>query len=327
MPAIEKKETWMKRPIPICALLLMAAATLIAQEDSQPSPYQGTSSPPADDNVVTNSTSTHQAKPPAGRKVTSDQNQLRNQTQTPAPVQPQPAYINPVVNNPDPDSGIVGVQPNAYRHEPVLVPRNKAADPDGDIVHPRPPRPGELPEGTTIRVRLLDRLSSVSSEKGEAFHSRVASDVVQGNQVLIPAGAEIVGRVVGISTGRVGGHGSMQLLPEAVILADGKRYQLNAVITGTPGAKSKVGSEGTILPASRMKRNGIEYGGAVGAGATTGAILGGPVGAFAGSVVGAGIITAHLLISHPQATLEPGTAMIFTLTEPLQMAEPTTSRY
>jgi hypothetical protein len=232
------------------------------------------------------------------------------------------------VNDPDPDSGIVGVQRNAYpRREPVLIQRNNAADPDGDIVHPRPPRPGELPEGTTIRVRLLDRLSSVSSERGETFHSRVASDVLQGNQVLIPAGAEIDGRVVGISTGHVGGHGSMQLMPETVILANGKRYQLSAVITGTPGARSKVGSEGTILPASRLKRDGIEYGGAVGAGATTGAILGGPVGAFAGSVVGAGVITAHLLVSHPQATLEPGTAMIFTLTEPLQMAVPTTSRY
>jgi hypothetical protein len=114
----------------------------------------------------------------------------------------------------------------------------------------------------------------------------------------------------------------MQLLPETVILIDGTRYQLRAVITGTPGARSKVGSEGTILPASRMKRNGIEYGGAVGAGATTGAILGGPVGAMAGSMVGVGVITAHLLVSHPQATLEPDTAMIFTLTEPLQMAAP-----
>jgi hypothetical protein len=203
-----------------------------------------------------------------------------------------------------------------------LIQRNYAADPDGDIVHPHPPRPGELPEGTTIRVRLLDRLSSASSERGESFRSRVASDVLQGEQVLIPAGAEIDGRVVGVSSGHTGGHGSMHLLPETVILADGTRYQLRAVITGTPGAKSKVGSEGTILPASRLKRDGIEYGGAVGAGATTGAIVGGPVGALAGSMVGAGVVTAHLLVSHPQATLEPGTAMIFTLTDPLQMTKP-----
>jgi hypothetical protein len=111
----------------------------------------------------------------------------------------------------------------------------------------------------------------------------------------------------------------MYLRPETVILADGTRYQLRATVTGTPGARSKVGSEGAILPASRLKRDGIEYGGAVGAGATTGAILGGPVGALAGTMVGAGVITVHLLVSHPQATLEPGTAMLFTLTEPLQM--------
>ena len=37
-------------------------------------------------------------------------------------------------------------------------------------------------------------------------------------------------------------------------------------------------------------------------------------------MIGAGVITTHLLVSHPQATLEPGTAMIFTLTEPLRMA-------
>jgi hypothetical protein len=200
-----------------------------------------------------------------------------------------------------------------------LTRRSYAADPDGDIVHPYPPRPGELPEGTTIRVRLLDRLSSVSSEKGETFHSRVASDVLQGEQVLIPAGAEIDGQVVGVSTGHPGGHGSMRLLPETIILADGTRYQLRAEVTGTPGSRSKVGSEGAILPGSRLKRDGIEYGGAVGAGVVTGAILGGPVGAMAGGMVGAGVISAHLLVSHPQATLEPGTAMLFTLTEPLQM--------
>jgi hypothetical protein len=32
------------------------------------------------------------------------------------------------------------------------------------------------------------------------------------------------------------------------------------------------------------------------------------------------VVTVHLLTNHPQAKLEPGTAMVFTLTEPLQMA-------
>jgi hypothetical protein len=48
-------------------------------------------------------------------------------------------------------------------------------------------------------------------------------------------------------------------------------------------------------------------------------MLGGPVGAVTGGLIGAGAVTAHLLISHPQATLEPGAVLLFTLSEPLQM--------
>ena len=108
----------------------------------------------------------------------------------------------------------------------------------------------------------------------------MASDVVQGGQVLIPAGAEIDGSVMSVSSGHPGGHGSMRLRPETVILPDGSRYRLYAQVTGTPGSRTRVGSEGAINPGSRLKRDGIEYGGAVGAGAVTGAILGGPVGAL-----------------------------------------------
>jgi hypothetical protein len=57
----------------------------------------------------------------------------------------------------------------------------------------------------------------------------------------------------------------------------------------------------------------------VGTGLVAGAILGGPAGAAAGSLIGAGVVTVHLMVSHPQATLESGTTMMLTLTESLQM--------
>ncbi|MGA3080107.1 MAG: hypothetical protein ABSD44_01850 [Terracidiphilus sp.] len=315
----------MNRPILMCALILVATASLGAQEASQASqssPYEGVSTPPADDTTVT-APAPH-VKPRAGKPVAPAAAPQPAQTQVPArtqvAAQPQPA-ANPAVNSSDPDGGVVAVEPAAPAPpQPALTARSNAPDPDGDIVHPQPPGPGELPEGATIRVELLDRLSTVSSEKDEAFRSRVASDVLQGGQVLIPAGTEIDGRVAAVSSGHPGGHGSMRLRPETMILPDGTRYQLHADLSGTPGAKSKVGSEGDVLPASRLKRDGIEYGGAVGAGAATGAIVGGPVGAVTGSLIGAGVVTAHLLISHPQATLESGTVLVFTLSEPLQLA-------
>jgi hypothetical protein len=301
----------MNRPILVCVVLAATAAALGAQDAGQASPYQGTSNPPANDEIVTSSA--QQAKPPAGRRA---------QMQPAAPMEaaPKPASVEPSAGDPATgnDEGIVHPGDSASAN-PVLTSRLYEHDPDGDIVHPRPARPGELAEGTTIRVELLRRLSTVSSEKGEAFSSRVALDVLQGEKVLIPAGAEIDGRVVEVSSGHAGGHGSMRLQPEAVVLSDGTRYRLSAEVTGTPGSRTRLGSEGTILPSSRLKRDGIEYGGAVGGGAVTGAFLGGPVGAMTGGLIGAGVVTAHLLISHPQATLEIGTTLLFTLTEPLSM--------
>jgi hypothetical protein len=57
----------------------------------------------------------------------------------------------------------------------------------------------------------------------------------------------------------------------------------------------------------------------VGGGAITGAFLGGPVGALAGSIVGAGVVTTHLLVSHPQANLDSGTTLMLTLTERMHL--------
>jgi hypothetical protein len=303
----------MNKLILVCALLLMVTGALGAQDASQSSPYQGVSTPPPDDTIV--AADTPQAKPPAGKSAVVAAPQIPVQTQS------QAVAANPVMNSSDPDAGIVQVEQNAVAPEqPALTTRAAAADPDGDIVHPQPLRPGELEEGTTIRVKLLDRLSTTGSERGEAFRSRVASDVLQDGQVLIPAGAEIDGRVADVSSGRVGGRGSMRLQPETVILPNGSRYSLHAEVTGTPGSRTRVGGEGAILPGSRLKRDSIEYGGAVGGGAITGAMIAGPVGALTGGLIGAGVVTAHLLISHPQATLEPGTVLIFSLSESLLMA-------
>ena len=305
----------MNRPVLVCALLIAAAAALGAQEASQSSPYQGTANPPADDEILTSSPS--EAKPPAGNRSYTQPTDA-----TPAQAEPRPSSVDPAINFPSPDSddGIVQVaRPARVAAQPALTSRATPYDPDGDIVHPHPLRPGELAEGTSIRVRLLNRLSSAASEKGETFRTRVASDVLQDGQVLIPVGAEIDGSVVDVSGGRFGGHGTMRLRPDTVVLPGGMRYRLHAYLTSTPGAKTRVGSEGAIDPGSRAKRDTIEYGGAVGAGATTGAILGGPVGALTGGLIGAGVVTAHLLISHPQATLETGTVIVFTLSEPLSM--------
>jgi hypothetical protein len=344
----------MSRPFLACVLVALSAAALGAQQTSQQNPYEGTSKPPANDAIVTDES--QPAKPPAGQPMnapaatapnadpsqaaqTPDQQQAApdqqttpatDPSQTPSQNQTQPNAAAPDSNQPavGTDGDVVAVAPPAAASapsQPALAERDAAADPDGDIVHPEPLRPGEIASGTTIRVKLLDRLSTTESEQGQPFRCQVATDVLEGGQVLIPAGTEIDGTVAQVSSGHPGGSGSLRLLPETVVLADGTRFRLYAEVTGTPDSNTHVVGEGVIKPDSRWRRDGIEYGGVVGAGAVTGAVIAGPVGALTGSLVGAGLVTTHLLRDHPQATLEPGTTLLFTLSEPLYMSAPNPS--
>jgi hypothetical protein len=314
----------MNRPILACAFFALASAALGAQDASQSSPYQGTSNPPADDAIITTEV---QAKPPAGHPMEAAPAQSTETARPDAQMQTAPrsstaaasTHFEPQANGDGTDAGLVGVAPEPPSQSYPSLATRRAPDPDEDIVHPEALPPGTLGEGTMIRVRLLTSLSSSSSERGEAFRSRVATDVLQGGQVLIPAGSEINGRVADVSSGSFGGHGSLQLQPETVTMADGTSYNLHAEVNSTPGSHTRVGAEGVINPGSRMKRAGIEYGAVVGGGAITGAVMAGPAGALAGSIVGAGVVTAHLLMSHPQANLESGTVLILTLTEPMHM--------
>ena len=306
----------MNRPILACAFFALTATTLLAQDASQSSPLQGTSNPPPDDTIITSEQEAPIAKPPAGHPMQQApaaqpapmQPSARFATQTPGPI--------PQTYGDGTDQGIVGIAPAA----PGLATRSSATvDEDGDIVHPSALPPGTLGEGTLIRIRLTTEVSSALSEQGEPFRSRVASDVLQDGKIVIPAGAEIEGRVAQVSTGHFGGHGSILLQPETVILENGSKFQLHAVVASTPGSNLRVGSEGVITPGSRLKKDGYEYAGVGGGGMVVGAILGGPAGMLAGGLVGAGMVTTHLLVSHPQANLEAGSYLMLTLTDQVQL--------
>jgi hypothetical protein len=260
--------------------------------------------------------------------------------EAPAPVQPMvrsalpsaaasSSYYSKADEADGTDNGIVRVVSSEPGTQPAVNPSlasRRYNDPDGDIVHPRPLGPGEVLEGTMIWVRLMTSLSTAGTEPGTIFKTHVAADVWQEGRKLIPAGAEIDGRVVAVSEGHAGGHGSIRLRPDTVILPDGQRFRMDAQVTGTPGTNTRVNGEGTINAGSRWKKDGIEYGGAVGAGAVTGAVIAGPVGALTGSLIGAGAITVHLLTDHPQARLESGTVLMITLNSRLNLvATPTES--
>ena len=308
---------------------------LAAQEPAQdPAQTTGVSHPPQDNDGEPNDNSVPIAKPspstPEPAATPATQPELLQSAPHPDPQAAPDTNAQPAVQTRDSnqDDGIVGDTPRVAANSNTLQPassnaktmQNPTDDPDGDIVQPRHAEPGEILEGTTIRVRLTDRLSSASSAQGTPFKSRVSSDVISNGQVLIPTGSEIDGQISKVSSGdHLGASGFMRLRPETIILPDGTSYHISSVITGTPGSKTKFTDEGTIKAGSRLKRDSVEYAGVVTGGVITGAFLGGPVGALTGGAVGAGVVTTHLLVSHPQAVLEPGTVLLITLISPLHM--------
>ena len=295
-------------------------AALGAQQASSTGQYEGVSQPPADDAIVTTTAPEIKiAKPAAAHYETKEQAVPKNLEAQPGAVVGSSGGMAQADGT---DAGIVtvnGAAASAATAEPQLSKRAPAVDPDSDIVHPAPLPPGVLGEGTSIRVELTQDLSSNFSESGQPFSSKVATDVVAGNEVVIPAGSEISGTVVHASAGHFASYGSLQLRPETVKLPNGRVYRLDATVTNAPVSKNEVHAEGMIGPGSQVKRDSIEYGGAVGTGVVAGAYLGGPVGALAGGLIGAGLVTTHLLVSHPQATLDAGTPLILTLNDNMRL--------
>jgi hypothetical protein len=194
-------------------------------------------------------------------------------------------------------------------------------NPDEDIVGFVPSPNNELAEGTNIRARLMDTLSTKETNAGTAFKAQVANDVYKNGRIIIPAGSELRGRVVSVTQGHhFGPSATLRLRPDTIVLPDGTAYHLYGQVIESKAPNTRTDSEGGIQPASHLKKNAIEYGAGAGTGALVGAKVGGPTGALVGSLIGAGVITTHLLLQHPQiAELPKGSLVTFSLTEPMDL--------
>src|SRR5437763_672778 len=86
----------------------------------------------------------------------------------------------------------------------------------------------EIPSGTTIRVRMIDKLSSEQSQVGDTFHGTLDEPIEVNGKQLYPKGADVMGRVTDVHpTGRLSEPGELDLA-------------LNTVSSGTVAASIHV---------------------------------------------------------------------------------------
>ena len=214
--------------------------------------------------------------------------------------------------------------PRAYPRVENASARSEALRPvndDSGIVTSVPAAPFELPSGTVLKTRLDAVLGTETTPVGSRFTAQLIADAGEHGQILLPAGSAIHGRVTAVHGGRrITGGASMRLQPQSVTLPDGTNYTLQATLTAVDsGDDLKVNDEGVINARGNAKATAAIIGGTAGIAAVTGAVIGGGVGAIVGAGVGAGVGTVVWLKQNHEATLPTGTALFFSLDEPLQL--------
>jgi hypothetical protein len=131
----------------------------------------------------------------------------------------------------------------------------------------------EIASGTTISVRMIDKLSSEENQVGDTFHGTLDGPIEVNGRQLYPKGADVIGRVTDVRpTGRLSQPGELDLV-------------LNTVSSGTVAASIHV-QPLVIKGESHSKSNVTKIGGGAALGAVIGAIAGGGKGAAIGTVAG-----------------------------------------
>ncbi len=201
----------------------------------------------------------------------------------------------------------------------ATVTASEIVDPDAAIVTSVEDRPGEVREGTVLRARSKQSLSTVTTQPGDRFAAELTDAVEKDGRVVLPVGAVIEGRVTEVHGGRrISGAAMMHLEPKSVTLPDGTHYVIHAQLIDTDQmSRTKVDREGTLIRKDHPRETLAVLGLATGSAAAAGAIVGGGVGAAVGAGIGAGAGTILWLKQDRQAVLPQDTLLVFSLTAPM----------
>jgi hypothetical protein len=181
----------------------------------------------------------------------------------------------------------------------------------------------ELPTGTAIRMKLETALSSRQNSQGDAFSGRVVEAVTARGRTVIPVGASISGRLLRVSDPRrIAGSGSLRLLPESVMLPNGKSFAINAslVDTSTPSTLT-VDDEGRIKSKGVTSGDKVEMIAGTGTGAIIGTIAAGGKGLLIGSMIGGGATVVHWLTKRHPVDVPAGTELILEINHPMTVSD------
>jgi hypothetical protein len=169
----------------------------------------------------------------------------------------------------------------------------------------RRPDPVTVPEATPIHVTLDNAIASDRNRPGDHFEATVSEPVVIDGKTVIPEGARATGLVVDTHpSGRLMGRARLRVALEAMQL-NGNSYQIRTYSDARVGGRHK-------------KRNLVLIGGGAGGGMLVGAVAAGGKGALIGGPIGAGAGTVAALVTGKKDIRLPAeTRLTFNLADPI----------
>ena len=152
------------------------------------------------------------------------------------------------------------------------------------------PKTFPVQNGTRMRVRMNQTLSSKTARVGDRFTTNVTEPVYSNTGVLvIPAGSVISGRVDTVTPAEKGGRtGRIGVSFTSVRTPNGYSRAINGSLTDLDSKSAKSDSESTASGDKMAHRKLIFIGGGGVGGAILGAAVGGGKGALIGGLLGAG---------------------------------------
>ena len=187
----------------------------------------------------------------------------------------------------------------------------------GSTASTRAPAPRVLrltvPSGTEVHMTLASPIGSATSQVGDTVHATTTSAILVGDQVAIPAGSTVQGRVTAVDPATKG----------LKISEKGGSVAVSFTKVTTPvGDSAAMSGSLTKLAGSGGKTAGI-IGGSAAGGAILGKVIGGHTkDAAIGAVVGAGIGTGIAAgTKGKEVKIPAGTNLAITLDKPLTITQ------
>lgn len=164
-----------------------------------------------------------------------------------------------------------------------------------------------VPAGTAITVSLGSAIGSKLSQPGQTFSGSIAKDVLVGNTVAIPQGANVTGSVTDAKPlGKFAGGAVLTVRLDSINL-NGADVQVHA-------------SDRTFAQKGKGKRTAVIAGGGAALGGLIGGLAGGGKGAAIGLAAGGGAgAGGAALTGNKDIVLPAESALTFELSQPLQV--------